>query len=265
MLRVNERQRKYYEHTGGTNRTPRNSIATNLWRSARRRIYSVRPDITSLHRDWMGDVSGCDVLDLGVGEGNTLSAHLARNAQRYVAIDLSQSRLAAFRKKLEGQGIAGARLHAVDFLSDDFTETGFDLIYAKAVMHHFRHLPTFLDALDSKLVRGGRAVTHDPLETWLPAKLVRRAYRRWQTDAEWEHPLSSTGLATIQDQFTLERVQGIYGKSKWAIPLSIISPDLAARKSAAWHRDDALRCTDLGGVGACLQISMMFRTTSASR
>jgi hypothetical protein len=54
----------------------------------------------------------------------------------------------------------------------------------------------------------------DPLETWLPTKLLRMAYRPFETDADWEYPFTRDTLRAIQRHFELAKVQGTYGFSK---------------------------------------------------
>src|SRR5690606_21494358 len=112
-----------------------------------------------------------------------------------------------------------------DFLSDEFTEGDFDLVYARAVFHHFKHFHAFLEKLRSCMAPGGRVISlDDPLETWLPMKVLRKIYRPFQTDADWEYPFTRQSLQTIQRYFEIEKVQGTYGLSKWAIPLGFVAP-----------------------------------------
>ena len=67
MLQVNLEQREYYETVSAT----RGNLATRLWRRARNSMQMARKElgisefINEKHRDWLGDLEGKRVLDLG--------------------------------------------------------------------------------------------------------------------------------------------------------------------------------------------------------
>ncbi len=209
MLRINEEQRRYYEQADGAKESEINSLATNLWRRWRERALSVFEDaqidetLGMVHLQWLGrDVSSMKVLDLGVGYGNPLSMMLARQAKEYIAIDLSAPLVERFQRHLKANETRNARAFVADFLSDDFPERDFDLVYARAVFHHFKHFDAFLEKLHRCMAPGGIVISlDDPLETWLPMKLLRLAYRPFQTDADWDTP--SRGKAFAPSSATL--------------------------------------------------------------
>lgn len=267
MLRINEEQRRYYEHADGAKESEINSIATNLWRRWRARALSVFEDsqidetLAKVHLQWLGnDLSKLKVLDLGVGYGNPLSMTFARHAREYVAIDLSTPLVEGFQRQLKAAGARNARAFVADFLSDDFPEKDFNLVYARAVFHHFKHFDAFLEKLNHCMAPGGIAITlDDPLETWLPMKLLRLAYRPFQTDADWEYPFTRKTLRSIQRHFIVEKVQGTYGFSKWAIPLGFVAPQAARRHAAAGHQRDLAYAYDMDNVTSCLRVSLMLR------
>jgi 2-polyprenyl-3-methyl-5-hydroxy-6-metoxy-1,4-benzoquinol methylase len=267
MLRINESQRKYYEEADGASESEINSLATNLWRRWRAKALSVFNEaeidrsLSDMHLKWVGsDLSTSKVLDLGVGYGNPLSMTFARNAKEYLAIDLSAPLVERFRKQLERAGTSRARACVADILSADFAERNFDVVYARAVFHHFKHFDAFLGRLHRCMSPGGIAVTlDDPLETWLPMKLLRLVYRPFQTDASWEYPFTGASLKAIQRYFTIEQVQGTYGFSKWAIPLGFIAPDFARRRALGWHLRDMNHPYDLNNVTSCLRVSLLLR------
>ena len=164
-----------------------------------------------------------------------------------------------FRTKLCEAGIKGARTYVADFLSDDFPEADFDVVYALAIFHHFKHIETFLDALAQRMSNGGIAITQDPIQTRIPIKLMRLVYRPLQTDAAWEFPFTRNSLDAIQRKFKVEPIQGIYGYSKWAIPISIFNPKLAGHYAQRWHMRDVRYATELNTIRSCLQASFMLR------
>lgn len=265
MRDTNVEQHEYYEKANGWTDSSLNSRATNLWRRMRRNAFAVfrnagiQAYVVQLHTQWMGDVSTKKVLDLGLGEGNPLSLKLAKEAQEYVAIDLSSTRMETFRRKLEEAGITGAKTYVEDFLSDDFPETDFDVVYAMSVIHHFRYMDAFLDSLSQRMSAGGIVVTQDPLQTWFPYKLLRLAYRPLQTGADWEFPFTRDSLAAIQRKFIVEHVQGIYGFSKWAIPISIFNQRFGMQCAHQWNMRDLKYATHLNTIRSCLRVSFMLR------
>lgn len=261
MLEINVEQRQYYDVATGGETARVNSASTNLWRRIRRRAFSVfsstdrNESINDLHRGWIGDVSGLKVLDLGVGGGNPLSLELAARAKEYVAIDLSRNRLDELQAKLDEQGISGTKLYAADFLSEDFPETNFDVIYAMAVFHHFRHFDAFLDVIERRLAPGGRIVTFDPCQVSFPARLVRAAFRPLQTDAAWEYPFTERSMQALESRFVVRACQGVLGASKWASAIGLLSPKLGAAKAQQWHELDLRTKRNPKALRNCLQVS----------
>jgi len=272
MLHINEEQRRYYEQADGAKESEVNSFATNLWRRCRARALSVFEEseidesLVDLHLRWLGgDVSSLKVLDLGVGYGNPLSMKFAREAREYVAIDLSTAMVEWFQRQLKANQTRKARALVVDTLSDEFRERDFNLVYAKAVFHHFKHFDAFLAKLRACMAPGGLVITlDDPLETWLPMKLLRMAYRPFQTDADWEYPFTRDTLGAIQRHFDVVKVQGTYGLSKWGIPLGLMAPQFARRRVRAWHEKDLAFPYDIHNVTSCLRVSLMLRAKSAA-
>jgi SAM-dependent methyltransferase len=267
MLKINKAQQEYYEHADGAAESEVNGWATNLWRRWRGRALSVFDEnsmnaaLAERHADWLGrNVADAKVLDLGVGYGNPLSLMFAREAREYIAIDLSHALVERFQRQLQRVPTRNARAEVADILSDSFPERDFDIVYARAVFHHFRHFEAFLENLRGRMKPGGIVITlDDPLETWLPMKMLRLAYRPFQTDASWEYPFNSESLAAIQKHFKVEKVVGTWDKSKWAIPLGFIAPDFAKRRASRWNEEDMQRTYDLRSVRTALRASMLLR------
>jgi 2-polyprenyl-3-methyl-5-hydroxy-6-metoxy-1,4-benzoquinol methylase len=264
---ANERQREYYNTAGANRPHAANSAATNLWRTVRRRAFTpleqagIYTRLTAVHQTWMGDVSELRVLDLGCGGGNPLSHWLATNAREYVAIELSDKLTDRLRKMLPDR--SSVRVYCDDFLSPTFSEGAFDLVYAKSVFHHFNDFGKFLNTLDGKLNGGARVITLDPIQTWLPIRVVRALYRPFQTDAEWEHPFKRATLRLIQDRFEVLDAHGLYGQAKWAAAASIVSTRLGRSLADRWvPRDFEARRTIKSSL-SCLQLSCHLRRKAA--
>jgi hypothetical protein len=62
------------------------------------------------------------------------------------------------------------------------------------------------------------------METAFLPRLVRSAYRPFQSDADWEWPFNKQSFKTIEKHFEIQGIQGMMGWSKWgilALPLGI--------------------------------------------
>jgi len=214
--------------------------------------------VDELHSHWLGDVRNAKVLDLGCGSGNPLSLWLAENARRYVAIDLSESRIATLRQKLPKRehitAVAG------DFLSSDFKEGGFDVVYALAVFHHFKYLAQFCDSLLQRLKPGARIITYDPLQTWIVARCLRSLYRPFQTDRAWEYPFNSKSLAIIAEKFEVQDCRGFYGKTKLAMLVGLFAPRIGRQMALKGFLREAKENNTLSTISECLHVSLLLRS-----
>ena len=262
MLDVNRSQAAFYEQ-------PKKNLATRLWYQLRggllrevRMALGVSRDGIEIQRDLMGDLEGKRVLDLGCAAGNELSLHMAERAHSYVAIDLSGRGIQKLENRLREAGFDEANTLVVDFLSDEFRERDFDLVYAHGVLHHFRHIDVLLARLQEVLVPGGRVVAYDPLNTSLVARLVRSLYRPFQTDAAWEWPFTRATFERFSRDFELEAVQGLFGYSKWAVPIFVLP--IPARWKALFgkhlHGLDLKRANTIGPhLWRCLHVVTSLR------
>lgn len=264
MLRTNLAQRAYYDQTDGGAISEINSPATNLWRWLRARASAavsddMRAEFYAKHRDWIGDLSGKKVLELGCGTGTALSEYLADHAGEYHAIDLSPMQVEELKTRL------GARqntyFHSGDILDDTLTETGFDVIYAHSVFHHFRHIEVLFDRIDALAARNAKIITLDPLQSWLPARAFRAAFRPFQTDAAWEFPFDAATLRQIEKRFIAERSIGLFQRAKYALILGMISPRLGARFGDRWYGTDLDRDATGSAMNkrSAIQISYLLR------
>ena len=147
-----------------------------------RKKYGLKSKVYEQHKLWLGDLSNKKVLDLGCLCGNALSIYMAERAPKYIGIDLSEPDIAALSSKLAGRKLTNASAIAMDFLSPQFRETNFDVIYAYGVLHHFENLSLLVDRLNDKLKSGGIIISYDPLATSPIIKFLRYIYRPFQTD-----------------------------------------------------------------------------------
>lgn len=223
-LEVNQKQREFYNNPEG-----QKNIFTRAWSFARNRLLSdfrnetgIKERVYEEHRNWLGDLTGKKVLDLGCLRGNALSIYMAQRCASYTGIDLSEPAIAKLNRKLQKNNCTNARAIAVDFYSDEFQETGFDIIYAYGVIHHFPDLGQLFQRMDEVLKPAGRIISYDPLQTSFPVKVMRNLYRPFQNDKDWEWPFDKNSLKKIEEHYQIESMHGILGKSKWAVPLNYL-------------------------------------------
>ena len=235
---VNLRQKEFYN-------TKKKNLATRTWSYFRngilnktRKNIGMEKEILDLHLKWFGDLSKKKVLDLGCFEGNSLSIHLAKNSKQYLGIDLSEKGIGQLSNKI--RDISNAEAVAIDFLSNDFNEKGFDLIYAYGVLHHFQDINYLISKLQEKLVEKGQIISYDPLKTSFPIKILRGIYRPFQSDKDWEWPFSKTTYYRFSDAFEIVERRAVLGKSKWFFLLNLLplSSKMKNRIAVKWHQED---------------------------
>lgn len=260
IIETNKKQKEFYNNI-------KQNFFTKIWAKIRngllnriRKSIGVQDQAYQLHKEWLGDLSNKKVLDLGCFAGNYLSLYLAENAQEYIGIDLSDVAIAKLNERLKN--IPTAKALAVDFLTDDFSEKDFDIIYAYGVLHHFPNTTILIDKLKEKLKDGGEIVSYDPLETSWPIKLIRTLYRPFQSDAEWEWPFTRKTVEQYKKAFTILDRRGVLGKSKWMaimnfLPLSQNKLNEIGRK---WHNQDWEQSKTSDKVlYSCMHVTMLMK------
>jgi len=260
IIKLNENQTEFYNKTSSERKL---NIIMKVWRTLRRRMYflmnntGIWDDVYSLQKEWIGDISGKKVLDFGCFDGNALSLYLAKNSKTYVGVDLSENAIIRLRTILSEKGIQGAKLQAVDLLSEEFKETNFDVIYAQGVLHHFNPIDVLLPVLQSKLVPGWKIVSLDPLQTSSLTRCVRAVYHPFRSDKDWEWPFTRETFSVLKKYFKIMHLQGVIGRSKWAIPLAFLWPALATSIAKGLHQKDmVLANREDGNLWCCMQLVM---------
>lgn len=262
MERLNEAQKAYYEADGGKLHKAGN-VVTRGWTAVRGRVaqyrseIGVKVDMRTLHYKWFGDLSNARAMELGCASGNAVSRHLARHANSYLGVDLNSVGVDRLNKMLQKHELPGEAV-AVDFLSEDFAYGPFDLIYAQGVLHHFRHFEAFLEIMHSRLAPGGRVIAFDPLQTALLPRLIRAAYRPFQSDADWEWPFNKKSFSTIEKYFEIAELQGMMGWSKWGILAIPFGMSQAAKWGKRLHeRDMRTAHSQSRALWRCMNVAML--------
>lgn len=257
---VNQLQREFYDFK-------KKNLPTRLWSYLRngalnriKKKVGIETDIYKLHKSWFGDLSEKKVLDLGCYAGNSLSLYLAENSKSYLAIDLSPKGIGNLDRRLKN--IPGARAEVMDFLSEAFEEKDFDLIYAYGVLHHFKDVDQLILKLKEKLNQNGIIVSHDPLETSLPIKTIRRIYRPFQSDRAWEWPFTRRTYYSFAKEFKIVERRAVLGKTKWTALLNVlpVPEEKKIKKATKWHHEDWERSArDDEYMFSCMHLSMLMQ------
>lgn len=235
---LNKRQSEFYD-------LKKKGAFTKIWYALRngllqdtRKRIGLEKDIYNLHRSWFGDLSKKKVLDLGCFEGNSLSYTLASDSKEYIGLDLSPKGIDYLNRRFKeipnAKGIVG------DFLSSDFQDKEFDLIYAYGVLHHFKDTDEIICKLKEKLASGGEIISNDPLQTSLPVNLLRVLYRPFQSDKDWEWPFTKKTFYKYEMAFEIIDRRAVLGKSKWFFLLNLLpfSTEHKLKIGIRWHRED---------------------------
>ena len=263
IIAVNKRQQIFYE-------TKDKNQATKIWYSLRngslqkiRKSLNMENQIHKLHIEWCGDLSNKKVLDLGCYEGNSLSIYLAQNSKDYLAIDLSEKGINHISARLKN--IENARAIVMDFLSEDFGEKNFDLIYAYGVLHHFKNTDQLIARLKEKLNVNGTIISNDPLITNLPVQMARGFYRPFQSDRDWEWPFSKKTYYKFASAFEIKDRRGMLGRVKWLMILNLFPFSEKRKEKIAqkWHQRDweNSRFSD-SELFRCMNLTMLMQKTT---
>lgn len=263
ILDINLRQKEFYNSTEKKKKNFASTIWSNLRNGALndfRTKFDIRDRVYEEHKVWLGDMSDKKILDLGCLRGNSLSLYMAQNAKEYIGIDLSDVAIASLQKNIEMHNCKNASAIAVDFLSPEFHQTNFDIIYAYGVLHHFENFDLLISKLNEKLSPNGVIISYDPLETSLPIKILRAIYRPFQSDKDWEWPFTKTTIQKIKNNFKIEEIRGILGKSKYGIALNLLplNSSFKSKKISSMVEKD-WNITKPEQVYSCMHTTMLLR------
>jgi SAM-dependent methyltransferase len=234
-------------------------------------VQSVRKDsgimefVRETEKEFLGDVTGKRVLEIGAGSGCGLTRHLATSAGYYLAVDLAERPLERLRENLRKWNAPNAEAVQMDFLSGEFPYQPFDVVFASSVIHAFHPLEPGVRLIHERLIAKGHVVCMEPMDTSWALWCAWRIFRPFRSDANWVFPLNRESFHTIQGHFEVEAVQGFFGCSKWALPLALV-PLLypAAVKFARRLHERDRRCARFMGRGlwGCNSVVMRLRRRS---
>ena len=272
MLEVNKKQKEFYESMQeymNTENAEGDSFINRGWSRVRARFhqsmaeFGLYDDLSRLHTEWVGDLTGRKVFDLGCYDGYPGTIKMAVEAEEYYGIDLSEPAINVLNKKLKEAGAPNAKAESVDFLSPEFQEkhkNKWDVVYAHAVAHHFEHFELFLENVKNIMKDDGIVVTYDPMQTYTPFRLLRNLYRPFQADADWEWPFRKSNFEAIQKHFKIDKMHGSMGKAKWAIPVYMMNKKKGKELGMKWHAQDMERSQKRGpDLWKCMHVTMVWK------
>lgn len=230
MKKVNARQREFYERvrTEETFAHSDRSTVSRIWSSVRNRMWSFQKEVnmrrvaSNLHMEQLHAIADMDVLDLGSGTGSDLSLYMAEHARSYTGIDLAQTAVDGLNAKLEQMGLTRAKAIRGDILDSKLPDESFDVVYAAAVLHHFKDVRVVAEELSRLLRPGGVVLSYDPLQTEPINAIARKIYRRNQDDRDWEWPFTRETVSALSEYFEITAAQGSLGFSKFGLPFYFI-------------------------------------------
>lgn len=190
-----------------------------------------RDEAVRLQWEWLGDLAGKRVLEIGCGAGNILTMEIARQSGEYLGVDVQADRVAVLRRKLEAAGMRHARAEVQDVLDENWPWGRFDVIYAGSVLHAFGDIDKAASSLRGMLAEGGVLVAWEPMNSGWAVRLARALYGPFQPNRAWHHPLTARDVARWGAHFGLIGAQGFLGWSKWGYPLFVLP---GGRRTGAW-------------------------------
>jgi SAM-dependent methyltransferase len=241
IIKINIKQKEFYNLKDNNKNLPIKIwyyLRENTLKKIRREI-GILSESYQIHKTWFGDLSDKKVLDLGCFSGNHWSLYLAEHSKRFIALDLSDVAINSLSERLKPY--PNAEAIAADFLSDEFIENEFDIIYAYGVLHHFQNPDVLIAKLDQKLAPNGVIISYDPLETSLPIKIMRVLYRPFQSDKDWEWPFTRKTYFKFAKRFNIVERHGLLGQAKWYFILNFVpflSKDKKQLIGKKWHKKD---------------------------
>ena len=160
--------------------------------------------------DWLGDVRGKRVLELGCGPGD-YTVMLARRGAHVTALDLALSSLTITQHRAAAN--AAANRIAVAWMPAEslaFPDHTFDLVVGFGLLHH-ADPATLAPEIRRVLKPGGRALFREPLGTNPILEFARGhlPYRGKHHSAN-EHPLTDAHIRAVGQAFRATRLRSFY-------------------------------------------------------
>jgi SAM-dependent methyltransferase len=234
MIVLNVRQAQFYNkiqeaeatarHGGYSHNADANAL-TRLIASLRyqqqRAVEStgLRDRVRQTHLQWLRQRAGGSFLEIGCFSGSDYTFDLIDIAGDYTGIELSGAACVALQKKMKDNGVPGkASVVCGDFLAYQ-RDRRFDIIYAHGVLHHFENPEPLFVRIRDLIADDGFLVFVEPVAINPVFRLLRSAYRPFQSDAAWEWPFRRETVFELVKRF--EIVDG-YGWGRFSAPITTV-------------------------------------------
>lgn len=148
--------------------------------------------------NWMGNIEGKKILELGCGLGEA-SVYFAMQGARVLATDISEGMT---NKALELADNHDVKIDVAVVSANDISaipDNAFDYVYAGNLLHHV-NIKKCVSMLHPKLKEGGCALFWDPIAYNPIINIYRRIATEVRTDDE--HPLRKSDLDVIRDIYS---------------------------------------------------------------
>jgi len=178
--------------------------------------------VHDLQTVWMAEKQGRNFFEIGCFTGSRETFQLIENSAFYTGIDLSEAASGALRRKVEDRGL----MHKASILCGDFLAytppagVKFDFIYAHGVLHHFENPAPVFAKIREMISNDGVLVFVEPVAINPVLRLIRAAYRPFQSDASWEWPFQENTVDELTKRF---KVADGLGWGKASTPMSVLT------------------------------------------
>lgn len=181
--------------------------------------------------NWLGDVRGLRVLDLGCGAGEA-AVYLALQGAKVTAADISTAMLDVTGRVARRYGVNVALLHTTS-RRIDVQDGSFDVVYAANVFHHVPMGPC-LHEICRVLKPGGRLVSWDPLRHNPIINIYRAMASAVRTVDEM--PLSVHDVNTFERFFDNVEHRCFWLASLWLFVRFFLIEHIHPSKERYWKR-----------------------------
>ena len=127
--------------------------------------------------DWLGDVAGLRVLEIGARSGGMATLMALRGAE-VTALDITSGAFGAARELSEQHGVGGKVSFAVYSGDPQDLPSGYDVVFAKSTLVLMPDLDAACRGIARALVSGGRLLAVENARGPLPIHVARVVRRR---------------------------------------------------------------------------------------
>ena len=152
--------------------------------------------------DWLGDVNGLRILEIGTRYGG-MATLLALRGARVTAFDITSEAFEVARETSDRHGV-GARV-SYEVYSGDPRDlpTGYDVVFSKSTLVLMPDLDAAVEGISASLVGGGRLLAVENARGALPIHVARMVRRR-SLRPHGASYFTGASLRSVQKRFNIE-------------------------------------------------------------